>query len=159
VTILREATLTDRSGVLACLSDLYYAVESAGGIQAPLERQRERLTDAFDAVTHLKVPGTCLVVGRPVQAFTLWAVTDPDPHPHLGLCAEALATYVAPTLRGQGIASMLYREARARLLASGVHTLVALTEQTNTAGQALLKSQGFTPAQIVYTAPLSPDEE
>ncbi len=156
---LRAATLTDKPALMAMWRDLYEAVRVQGGVQARFDLQRQRIELALDEVLLQRVRGVCLVVGRPADAFTLWAVTDSDPHPTLGLFAEALATYVSPPLRRQGVASMLYAEACARLHAMGVHSLVALTEATNEPMRAMLGAQGFTPAQIVYTASLGQHEE
>lgn len=153
---VRDANVNDRDDVLACWRDLYNSVAADGGVQASPAAQQDRLLSAFDAVLGRRLDGVCLVVGNPVQAFTMWAVTDLHEHPTLGRYAEGLATYVAPALRGKGVASTLWSTANARLRALGVVSLVGLTEATNKPMQALLKSQGFVPAQIVYTAPLGP---
>lgn len=151
---IRDATLNDRTEIIWGARNVYDIVDAQGGVQARWESQLARLTESFDSILSGKVPGVALVVGRPVQAFTLWAVTDPEPHPVLGLYAEALCTWVTNDLRQKGVASTLYRTARERLHALGVRSVVALTETTNAAMQRMLAKQGFSTAQLVYTAPV-----
>lgn len=155
---IREARAIDMPDIASMFGQLYADVSEMGGVQASRDTQALRLETALHGYLDKTIYSVCLVAGSPAQAFTLWAVTE-ESHPTLGCVAEALATYVRPGWRKLGLASRLYRVALGQLAHMGVTTLVALTETANQGGQALLKRQGFEPAQVIYTRRLDPDGE